>query len=205
MNVLQPSAAGRRHARGRRILDVERTEVVIPAKRGSTRPAHSVDIAPLLGRSIGTIVLALAVKLAAATVIAAMLGVRTHIQRMWVLPVLAYDTGGRAFAKITSRSTLAMAAVLVFAFLATLVRHSRQQRIAGSAVGVLAATNALLVDLVLERTWGNYVENSTVRWNLLVLGAGWLLVGAWLAIDRPWHASQPDGAPESSPAPVLPG
>ena len=188
---------------GRRIVDIGRRSVVIEAIEFSTDRDAATDVSPLWRRSVWTIGLALTLKIVSATVIAATLGVHTQVRRMSILPVLGYDTNRAQFTMITSRSTLAMGGGLLAAFLVVLVRHTRQQHIAGSAVGVLAATNALLVDLVLQHAWGGYVNASIVRWNLLLLGGGWLLVGAWLAIDRPWLPSRAD-APASLPLTQLP-
>lgn len=174
-------------SRPRRILDIGRRSVVIEATEFPTDRGGAADVSPLWRRSVWTIGLALTLKIASATIIAATLGVHTQVRRMSILPVLAYDTNRAEFTMITSRSTLAMGGGLVAAFLVVLVRHFRQQHIAGSAVGVLAATNGLLVDLVLQHAWGGYVEASIVRWNLLLLGGGWLLVAAWCAVDRPWQ------------------
>ena len=179
---------------GRRILDIGRRSVVIEAVEFSTDRDGAADVSPLWRRSVWTIGLALILKIVSATVIAATLGVHTQLRRMSILPVLAYDTNRAQFTTITSRSTLAMGGGLVAAFLVVLVRHLRQQHIAGSAVGVLAATNALLVDLVLQHTWGGYVGASIVRWNLLLLGGGWLLVAAWFALDRPWQLYSADAS-----------
>ena len=181
---------------GRRILDIGRRSVVIEATEFSTDRGGAPDVFPLWRRSVWTIGLALILKIVSATIIAATLGVHTKIRRMSFLPVLAYDTNRAEFTMITSRSTLAMGGGLVAAFLVVLVRHFRHQHIAGAAVGVLAATNALLVDLVLQHAWGGYVDESIVRWNLLLLGGGWLLVAAWFALDRPWQLYRAD-APNS--------
>lgn len=188
---------------GRRILDIGRRSVVIEAVEFSTDRGGAVDVSPLWRRSVWTIGLALVLKIVSATLIAATLGVDTQVRRMSILPVLAYDANRAQFTMITSWSTLAMGGGLVAVFLVVLVRHLRQQQIAGSAVGVLAATNALLVDLVLQHAWGGYVDASIVRWNLLLLGGGWLLVAAWFALDRPWQLARAD-APASLPLTQLP-
>ena len=156
-----------------------------PAFVGRTPQVGALDLTPFWRSSVAGVATALVVKIATAAIVARRLGVPARVGHMGFLPILSYSTDRVRFVAITSRSTLAMVATLGAIFAVTLVRHPRQQHIAGAAVGVLAATNGLLIDLVLERRWGSYVDWPTVQWAAFVALAAWVLVATWFVLDRP--------------------
>ena len=165
-----------------------------PAFVGRSAQDGALDLTPFWKSSVAGVSTALVVKIVAAVVVAKRLGVPAHVGHMGFLPILSYGTDRVRFVAITSRSTLAMVATLAALFAVTLVRHPRQQRIAGAAVGGLAATNGLLIDLVLERRWGSYVEWPTARWTAFVVLAAGVLVATWFVLDRPLDVLR-DGDP----------
>jgi hypothetical protein len=144
------------------------------------------DFGPLVRRAVLVSLIGWVTKVTAMIMVARDLNGEIHIRRWGPgIPYLAFNVPRNEFTVITSKSSVALAFVMLVLLVAGILRNRSKIHVAGWCFAMVVTGYSIAIDLLLQRWVGNYTDLKRLRWGVGTFSLMSLLVAWWIAIEHP--------------------